>query len=158
MPSKSHDIIYMLYLNQLHMKADSASQKVMIGVGALVIILLGLLGEFLIRGEFALKDLILSAHNHGLCFAFSAVLIAFILTRVPRTPRSMQRMIAALVVISFTLPIGLYIGGIVGTHAHLKTTSWIGGLAFVIAWLLAALQFLMYYGKEKKEEKEEKKD
>lgn len=117
--------------------------------GAAWLVFLGIMGTWLHSAEYPIKGLVVSAHNHGMSFAFGALLAGLIIWKFNKLADFWKWIVAILVIVSFLLPLGLLIGGMTGNPGNWMTvTSAIGGWGFVVYWIIIGLVSLFWRGKK----------
>ncbi len=113
------------------------AEKYLIIVSSLVLAIFSGFGFYLIRGQPAIKDLVVSGHNHTLSFAYGGILFALILANL-NISEEMKTWLAYWMSLTFLGPIALIYAGLTGNTSILQYTDIIFQGSFVVLWILLA--------------------
>ncbi len=115
----------------------SGSEKYLIIVSALVIVIFSALGFYLIDGAPKIKSLVAAGHNHILSFAYGALLFAWVIRRAT-VSEGVKKGLAVWMSLTFLGPLALIYAGFTGKTGLLDTTGVLFEGSFVVLWLIAA--------------------
>lgn len=108
-------------------------EKVIFGAAALVIAAVSAVGFYLIQGEPAIKQLVVTGHNHTLSFAYGAILFGLLLRHVAISERR-KLVLAWWMSTTYLGPIALMVAGMLGRTDFLMFTSPVFEGSFVVLW------------------------
>lgn len=113
------------------------SEKYLVGISALVVVVFSALGFYLIEGAPKIKSLVVSGHNHMLSFAYGALLFALILSKLAISDRA-KKWLSLWMSLTFLGPLALIYAGFTGNTGILTFTSPLFMGSFVLLWLWLA--------------------
>lgn len=108
-------------------------EKVIFEAAALVIAAVSAVGFYLIQGEPAIKQLVVTGHNHTLSFAYGAILFGLLLRHVAISERR-KLVLAWWMSTTYLGPIALMVAGMLGRTDFLMFTSPVFEGSFVVLW------------------------
>lgn len=110
-------------------------EKVIFALAALVIAGVSAIGFYLIEGEPAIKQLVVTGHNHTLSFAYGAILFGLLLRHVMVSEKK-KMMLSLWMSATYLGPAALMAAGVLGRTDFLMFTSPVFEGSFVLLWAI----------------------